>query len=107
MATIRFPRISGRDPTWAAAHTAAGEGPAGSHPRDEHVELAVGVAPDLLRRGAAVDLRVRRVRELVRDVAVPPLAADAAGLLHPPVPAAHRFDPHHPRAGEAGQLLAL
>ena len=36
-------------------------------PDDEDVDLAVGVVPDFLGRGAAVDLRIGRVLELLRD----------------------------------------
>src|SRR5205085_1846647 len=42
----------------------AGDGAAGADAGDQDVGLAVGVAPDLLGGGAAVDLRVGRVLEL-------------------------------------------
>ena len=42
----------------------AGDRAAGADARDEDVDVAVGVVPDLLGRGAAVDLRVRLVLEL-------------------------------------------
>ena len=36
-------------------------------PATKHVDLAAGVVPDFFRRGAAVDLRVGGVLELLRD----------------------------------------
>ena len=45
----------------------AGDGAAGADAGDDDVDLAVGVVPDLLGGGAAVDLRVGRVLELLRD----------------------------------------
>ncbi len=45
----------------------AGDRPAGADTRHEGIELAVGVVPDFLRRGLAVDLRIGRVLELLRD----------------------------------------
>ena len=42
----------------------AGDGAAGADAGDEDVDLAVGVLPDLLGGGLAVDLRVRLVGEL-------------------------------------------
>ena len=44
----------------------AGDGAAGADAGDQDVDLAVGVAPDLLGGGPAVDLRVGRVLELLR-----------------------------------------
>src|SRR4029077_8049802 len=43
---------------------------AGPHARNERVDLTIEVAPDLLRRGPAVDLGVGGVRELLRDEGV-------------------------------------
>ncbi|MPM98441.1 hypothetical protein SDC9_145627 [bioreactor metagenome] len=40
---------------------------AGTDAGDEDIDLAVGVAPDFLRRRVAVDFRVGRVLELLRD----------------------------------------
>ena len=48
----------------------AGDRAAGPDARDEGVDLAVEVGPDLLGRRAAVDLGVGGVRELHRHVAV-------------------------------------
>jgi hypothetical protein len=45
----------------------AGDGAAGADAGDEDVDRAIGVVPDLLRRGLAVDRRVGRVLELLRD----------------------------------------
>ena len=49
-------------------------------PADEDVDLAVGVGPDLLGRGAAVDLGVGRVLELLRHERVGVVADDLLGL---------------------------
>ena len=49
-------------------------------PDDEDVDAAVGVVPDLLRRGAAVDLRIGRVLELLRDDRVGDLLQQFLGL---------------------------
>ncbi len=48
----------------------AGDGAAGADAGHQDVHLAVGVAPDLLGGGAAVDLRVGRVLELLRHEGV-------------------------------------
>ena len=45
----------------------AGDGAAGADARYKNVDLAVGVAPNLLGRGLAMDFRVGRVLELLRD----------------------------------------
>ena len=45
---------------------AAGDRAAGADAADQDVDLAVGVAPDLLGGRPAVDLRVGRVLELLR-----------------------------------------
>ena len=42
----------------------AGDGAASADPGHEHIDLTVGIAPDFLCRGLAVDLRVRRILEL-------------------------------------------
>ena len=43
-----------------------GDRPASADARDDNVNLAVRIVPDLLRRGAAVDLRIGGVFELLR-----------------------------------------
>ena len=65
---LRLDRDDLRDGLARLQHLAdAGDGAAGADAGDEIVDLAVGVVPDLLGRGAAVDLRVGRVLELLRD----------------------------------------
>jgi len=44
---------------------AAGEGPARADTRDQHINLAVRIDPNLLGRGLPVDLRIGRVLELL------------------------------------------
>ncbi len=48
----------------AKSASGAGDGAAGAYARDEHIDLAVGVAPDLLARRLIVRLGIRLVREL-------------------------------------------
>jgi hypothetical protein len=55
----------------------AGHGAAGTGSRDEHVDVPVGVAPDLLGRRPAVDRRVRLVFELPCENGARPLGGDA------------------------------
>src|SRR5690606_9663461 len=57
------------------------DGPARADARDEDVDLAVGVLPDLLGRRRAVDRGVRLVRELPREDRARALGGDALGGL--------------------------
>ena len=66
----------------------AGDGSAGADAGDEDVHLAVGVGPDFLGRGGAVDLRVGFVGELLGPDGVLRVGHDLLGLLHG---AAHAF----------------
>ena len=58
----------------------AGDRAAGADAGDDDVDLAVGVLPDLLRRGLAVDLRVRLVGELAGQDGARTLGGDLLGL---------------------------
>ena len=60
----------------------AGDGSAGADAGDEDVHLAVGVGPDFLGRGGAVDLRVGLVGELLGPDGVLRVGHDFLGLLH-------------------------
>ena len=61
----------------------AGDRAAGADAGDEDVDLAVGVAPDFLGRGLAVDLRVGRVLELLRHEGVRVVGDQLLGLARP------------------------
>ena len=86
---------------------AAGDRAAGADAGDEHVDVAAGLLPDLLGRRAAVDLRVRRVAELVRDPGVVAPAGDALGGLDRLVHPAHRLGDLDLGAVHPQQRLAL
>jgi hypothetical protein len=81
------------------------DGAAGADAGHEHVDLAVRVVPDLFCRGAAVNLRVRRVLELLGDHRAGNLALQLfrAGdrALH-----AHRAGGEHELGAQKGQHLA-
>ena len=62
----------------------AGDGAAGADAGDEDVDLAVGVAPDLLGGGVAVDLRVGRVLELLRHEVARSVSASSSALAMAP-----------------------
>ena len=57
----------------------AGDRAAGADAGDEDIELAPGVAPDLLGRGAYMDGRIGRVLELLRHEAVGYLLQELLG----------------------------
>ena len=59
----------------------AGDRAAGADAGDEDVDLAVGVVPDLLGGGLAVDLRIGRVLELLRHEGVGRLAPTISSAL--------------------------
>src|SRR5208337_3135594 len=60
--------------------TATGNRPARAHSRDQNVDLASGVAPDLLGRGLAVNLWVGRVLELLGHEGVGRILDQLLGL---------------------------
>ena len=66
----------------------AGQGASGADPAHHHIDPPIGVAPDFLGRGLAVDLRVGGVRELLRHVSVGQLAEQLFGTLDGPAHAA-------------------
>ena len=84
-----------------------GDRAAGAHAGHQHVDLAVGVAPDLLGGGAPVDLGVGGVGELVGDEEVGAVAGHARCGLHRLVHAAHRLGDLHLGAVEPQERLAL
>ena len=57
-----------------------GDGPPGAHARHQDVDPAVGVGPDLLGRGAHVDLGIGGVLELLGHVEVTVALDDLLGL---------------------------
>ena len=81
----------------------AGDGAAGADAGDEDVDLAVGVVPDFLGRGPAVDRRVGRVLELLRDDGVRDLLRPAPrrGRWRPSCPWRPRSAPVRRRAAPA------
>ena len=68
----------------------AGDRAAGADAGDEDVDLAIGVVPDFLGRGPAMDLRIGGVLELLRDDRVRDLLEEFVG--------AARCAPRMPRA---------
>ena len=60
----------------------AGNGAAGADARDEVIDVAVGVLPNLLAGGGGVDLRVGLVDELGGEDSVVGVGHDLVGLLH-------------------------
>src|SRR5262249_48005891 len=58
----------------------AGYGAAGADAGDENVELAAGVVPDFLRRRAAMNVRVRRIFELLRHHRILGVLQDLVGF---------------------------
>ncbi len=80
-----------------AQHAAdPGDRPAGADAGDEGADLAVGVAPDLLGRAAAMDLRVGGVGELLRHEALA-LLADLSRPARPPRSSRPATASHAPR----------
>jgi hypothetical protein len=83
----------------------ARDGAASADAGDEDVEPPTGVVPDLLRRGAAMDLRIRRVLELLRHHGAGDLPDEFLGPRHG---ALHALGPRgeHELGPEKGQHLA-
>src|SRR5690625_3961642 len=87
------------------AHT--GDGAAGADSRDDDVDRAVRVPPDLLRGGLAVDLRVRFVRELPGEDRTGALRRDLLRAGHRTLHPLRTRREHEFRSEGAQQSLAL
>src|SRR5690625_256605 len=87
------------------AHT--GDGAAGADSRDDDVDRAVRVPPDLLRGGLAVDLRVRFVRELPGEDRARSFGGDLLRAGHRTLHPLRTRREHELRSEGAQQGLAL
>ena len=85
----------------------AGERAAGADARHEDVDVAVGVVPDLLGRGAPVDLDVRLVLELLREHGAGGLGGDLLGACDGALHALAARGEHELGAVGAQQRAAL